>query len=144
MQKHMFMRMQFIFAFIMWSSNLCRREELFLFVVVCLGFWVFFCCRSRWVFFHLLCKDGVVCGCCQYWYSGQKELVWSCLKTQQKTLSGMYLFLLSVCLIVCSILLERYLLLRICKKRSDHKDNYELRLITALWNICQWNNPKEV
>jgi len=51
---------------------------------------------------------------------------------EQKTLSGMYLFSLSVCLIVCSIFLERYLLLCICKKKSDHKGNYEFRLITAL------------
>lgn len=65
--------------------------------------------------------------------------------TEQKTLSSRYLFLLSVCLIaVCPVFLEKSLLLCICKKRSDRKDNYEFRLITALRNICQWNNPKEV
>lgn len=50
---------------------------------------------------------------------------------EQKALSGMYLFLLSVCLILCPACLERYLLLCICKRRSDHKDNDEFRLIKA-------------
>lgn len=52
--------------------------------------------------------------------------------TEEKTLPSMYLLSLSVCLIVCSIFFERYLLYVYAKKRTDHRDNYEFRLITAL------------